>query len=56
MTSRAPAVIVRAVLTLVYYLIVTPLGLVLRLLRDPLARRLDRRAGTYWVAPEGTSI
>ncbi len=34
-----------------YFLIVTPLGLARRLVHDPLSRRRDRRAATYWVAP-----
>jgi hypothetical protein len=34
----------------VFYLVFTPVGLVMRLLgRDPLQRRFDREAGTYWV-------
>ncbi len=36
-------------LVLLYYLVVTPIGLVLRLCRyDPLERKFDRQAGTYW--------
>jgi hypothetical protein len=38
------------ILGVVYYLIVTPIGLGLRLFgRDPLARRLDRGASSYWI-------
>jgi uncharacterized membrane protein len=34
-----------------YYLLLTPVGLVFRLIgRDPLRRRFDRNATTYWIA------
>lgn len=37
------------VLVLIYYLLVTPIGLILRLCRyDPLDRRFDGTADTYW--------
>lgn len=36
-----------ALLALVYYLVVTPVGVVSRIVHDPLRRRLDRRASTY---------
>ncbi len=37
-------------LALTYYLVVTPIGLVFRLIgRDPLERSIDRKAATYWV-------
>jgi hypothetical protein len=37
------------VLAVVYYLIVTPIGLVMRLMgRDPMQRRFDPGATTYW--------
>ncbi|MFQ5847549.1 MAG: SxtJ family membrane protein [Candidatus Methylomirabilales bacterium] len=40
----------RVLLGLVYYLVITPMGVVMRLLgRDPLDRRLRDRA-SYWVA------
>lgn len=33
----------------IYYLVITPIGLMMRLLgRDPLERRFDRGAETYW--------
>ncbi|MFD6156625.1 hypothetical protein ACFWF7_18815 [Nocardia sp. NPDC060256] len=32
----------------IYFLLVTPLGLLLRLIRDPLHRRWDRQAFSYW--------
>jgi hypothetical protein len=38
------------ILGVVYYLVMTPIGLIMRLLgRDPMERRLDRTAATYWV-------
>jgi hypothetical protein len=38
------------VLLAVYYLLVTPLGLALRCFGyDPLRRRFDRQAGSYWL-------
>lgn len=37
-------------LLIAYYLVVTPLGLLSRLVNDPLARRWNRRADTYWNA------
>ena len=44
----------RVLLTLVYYLVVTPYGLVTRLVgRDPLRRR-GRAAGSYWVERKAT--
>jgi len=40
-----------AVLAAVFYGILTPIGLVMRLIgRDPLHRKFDRQASTYWVA------
>jgi hypothetical protein len=42
-------VVSHVVLALVFYLLVTPIGLALRLpRRDPLRRRFDRDAATYW--------
>lgn len=39
------------VLVLIYYVVFTPIGLILRLAgRDPLRRRFDPRAQSYWVA------
>ncbi|MGP3999334.1 hypothetical protein [Streptomyces sp. 8N706] len=39
----------RLLLALAYYLVVTPAGLLSRLVRDPLRRRPDGKATTYWV-------
>jgi hypothetical protein len=36
-------------LLLAYYVVVLPVGITTRLLRDPLRRRLDRRATSYWI-------
>jgi hypothetical protein len=48
----------RLILGLVFYLIFTPTGLVMRLLgKDPLGLRFDRQATTYWLkrAPQDPS-
>lgn len=39
----------RTLLFLLYLLVFTPIGLVSRLVRDPLRRKWDSRAQTYWV-------
>ena len=42
-------VISHVVLALVYYLVFTPIGLIMRLCgRDPMNRRLDKSAASYW--------
>ena len=38
-------------LALVYYLVVTPIGLLTRAIKDPLSRGWDPVAASYWVAP-----
>ena len=44
-------VVSHLVLAAVYYLVVTPIGLAMRLTgRDPLSRRFEREAKTYWTA------
>ena len=41
----------RLILTVVYFLVVTPIGLLRRLgKRDPLGRQFDRTASSYWTA------
>ena len=41
------------ILAVVYYLVLTPIGLVLRLTGyDPMQRRFDRNAKTYWTPRE----
>jgi multisubunit Na+/H+ antiporter MnhG subunit len=39
----------RLILGLLFYLVFTPVGLVMRLFRDPLSRSLRGRESTYWV-------
>lgn len=39
------------VLGAVYYLILTPIALLVRSVRDPLQRRWDRNKATYWIRP-----
>lgn len=39
----------RLLLLLAYLLVVTPYGLLRRVLRDPLARRLEPDAGSYLI-------
>lgn len=42
-------VVSHVVLAIVYYLVITPIGLVMRIVgRDPMHRRPDPRAKTYW--------
>jgi len=44
------------ILTVVYVLVVTPIGLALRLLgKDPLVKEPDASAKTYWIPKEYTS-
>ena len=38
----------RIILTVLFYLVVTPIALVMRLFRDPLDRRLAAEATSYW--------
>jgi hypothetical protein len=43
-------------LLIVYYLVVTPIGLLMRLVGyDPLQRRIDRTGKSYWVSHEQAS-
>jgi hypothetical protein len=39
----------KPLLAAVYYLVVTPIGLVSRLIHDPLSRRWNRDAQSYWI-------
>ncbi|HXK58402.1 MAG TPA: SxtJ family membrane protein [Acidobacteriota bacterium] len=39
----------RIILSLLFVLVVTPIGALARLFRDPLSRRIDRRVETYWI-------
>jgi len=46
-------VMTRVLLTVFFFVVLTPFGLVIRLLgRDLLHRRLDRQAATYWLDKE----
>jgi len=43
----------RLILGVFFYLVITPVGLIMRLLgRDPLLRKFDRSAVSYWVKRE----
>jgi ABC-type uncharacterized transport system permease subunit len=43
-------VVSHVILAAVFYLVVTPIGLLMRLVgNDPMRRRFDRAAATYWV-------
>jgi hypothetical protein len=35
-------------LFIIYFLVATPFGLASRLIHDPLSRRRNQRAATYW--------
>ncbi|GGV27363.1 hypothetical protein GCM10010260_79790 [Streptomyces filipinensis] len=41
-------------LFLVYCFVVTPVGLVSRVVKDPMTRRRPARTTTYWTAPTPT--
>ncbi|WP_267254762.1 hypothetical protein [Catenulispora pinisilvae] len=40
----------KILLSVGYFLVATPVGWASRLIHDPLSRRRDRRAQTYWSA------
>lgn len=41
------------ILTAIYYLLLTPVGLIMRIVGyDPMTRKLDRAAETYWIERE----
>ncbi len=43
-------VVSHTAMAIIYYLVFTPIGLIMRLFgRDPMERRLDRSAASYWV-------
>lgn len=47
----------RLILGLIYYLIFTPIGLVMRILgKDPLHRKFDKQATSYWHIAPRTAI
>jgi len=46
----------RVILSLTFYLVLTPMGLIMKIFgRDPLNRRFDESAKSYWVPvdPDG---
>jgi hypothetical protein len=42
----------RIILTLLFYAVFTPIGVIMRLFRDPLDRRLHDGRVSYWVPKE----
>lgn len=49
-TAEAVEAMAPFLLFIIYLLVATPLGLASRLIHDPLSRRRNRRATTYWTA------
>ena len=50
-------VVSHALMAAIYYLVITPMAVAMRLLgRDPLDRRFDRDATTYWVRASKSPI
>lgn len=46
-------VVSHVILALLYFVVITPIGLIMRLLgHDPMQRRLEPQAATYWVRKE----
>ncbi|MET9432227.1 MULTISPECIES: hypothetical protein [unclassified Streptomyces] len=43
-------------LAIVYYLVITPIGLIAKAVRDPLARSVDPKATSYWTAPTPSAV
>lgn len=46
----------RVILTVVFYVVITPVGLLLRLFRDPLDRSLHDGRGSNWTKREPTPL
>lgn len=42
-------VMTRVILTIFYFMILFPTGLVIRIFRDPLDRKLSKEAKSYWI-------
>ena len=42
----------RVILTVLFYLVMTPVGLIMRMFRDPLDRSMKERRDTQWVKRE----
>jgi hypothetical protein len=38
------------VLSILYFAVVTPVGFLVRMFYDPMERKLERQAQTYWIA------
>jgi Saxitoxin biosynthesis operon protein SxtJ len=45
----------RIILTVLFYIVVSPVAMVMRLFRDPLERRIDRASASYWVRRPATA-
>lgn len=45
----------RIILSLLFYAVLTPIGVIMRIFRDPLDRRLSDGRSSYWVPKEPTS-
>ena len=48
----------RILMTIIFFTVITPTGLIMRIMgKDPMRRRLDSQAQTYWMAkPQETEI
>jgi hypothetical protein len=46
----------RIILTVLYYLVMTPVGFILRLFRDPLDRSLKDRSSSQWIKRESRPV
>ncbi|MER7175890.1 hypothetical protein [Streptomyces mesophilus] len=53
---KAPRTVRAVLLATVYYLVVTPIGLLARVTRDPLDRRWAPEAETYWTTSTPRSV
>jgi len=51
-------VMTRLLLTITFYIMITPIGIVMKILgKDPLRMRFDKEADSYWISvdPDGTT-
>ena len=46
----------RIILTVLFYLVMTPVGLIMRLFRDPLDRSLKEERNTQWIKRESQPV
>jgi hypothetical protein len=46
----------RVILTVLFYLVMTPVGLIIRLFRDPLDRSLKENTSSHWIKREQQPI